>query len=172
MKGENNEKAISVLIVSMLLLSVFCPAAFATEPQYANTKAFTNGLDKADLIYAVRGIDDDGDEHVTVGFTDNDKSYTVHFFFDEDNEYLGIRIWDILTYSDADFSRLLRVINTLNDKYKYVNFTLDESDNTVSLSFDLILRPSNSVEEITLEALLRVVQILKDSLETLTVYER
>ena len=100
---------------------------------------------------------------------DNGYSYTMCFFFENNEENAAIRVWDIITYSDADFSKVLRVCNALNTEYKYVNFNAEESDNTVTAAVDFIFR-NNDVGPIIKEGLLHLVNILEDAYPRLSVY--
>lgn len=165
------KKTLALLLTLVLTISVCLPAMAATA-QYPSTKAFLTTLDEADINYTVNGINENNYEEVSVANTDdNGFSYTIRLFFEDNNENCGIRVWNIIHFNDADFSKLLRICNTLNNDYKYISFSVDESDNTITASMDLIYR-SHDIGDIVLEAVLRMASILQDTYPQLAAFDK
>lgn len=165
-------KKFLVLALSVLLLVGSALPAYAVAPQYKSTQAFVATLDEKDISYTVVGVDPDEDEHVRVSNTDdNDFSYTINLYFDPNEENCSVRVWNIISYSDADYAKVLRTCNALNYKYKYIRFYADESDNTVTASIDLIYR-DHDVGEIVLEAVVHMASILEKGRPDLLVYDK
>jgi hypothetical protein len=166
-------KKLLSLTLAMLLLVGLCSTAFATEPQYASTKAFLALMDQKGINYSVEGIDANGYEKVYINNTDSDinYSYTIKYFFDDNGENCSLRVWDIITFADEDFAKVLRTVNSLNCQYKYVYFTVEESDNTVTASIDTIFR-THDIDQILWEATLYVVDIIEAGYPSLSVYDQ
>ena len=166
-------KKLLSLTLALLLLAGLCTTAFATEAQYASTKAFLALMDEKGIHYSVEGIDANGYEKVYINNTDTDInfSYTIKYFFDDGGENCSLRVWDIITFTDADFAKVLRTVNSLNGQYKYVKFTVEESDNTVTASIDTIFR-THDIDQILWEATLYVVDIIEAGYPSLSVYDQ
>ncbi len=166
------KKLLALTLACMMLLGL-CSTAFATEPQYTSTKAFLALMDQKGINYSVNGFDSNGNEMVSISNTDSDinYSYTIKYFFDDGEENCSLRVWNIITFADADFAKVLRTVNSLNCQYKYVRFTVDESDNTVTASIDTIYR-THDIDQIIWEATLYVVDIIEAGYPALAVYDQ
>lgn len=165
-------KKILAMLLALVLTIGVCMPALAINAQYSSTKAFLSALDEMDITYTVNGINDGNYEDVSIENTDdNGFTYTIRLFFDENEENCSIRVWNIIHFNDADFSKLLRTCNTLNNEYNYVCFSVDESDNTITATMDLIYR-TNDVDQIVLEAILRMANILEDVYPQLAVFDK
>ncbi len=165
------KKFLAMILMTALLMGVCLPAQ-AVEAQYNSTKALLAEMDAIGITYTVLGVNEDGYERVTINNEDdNGFEYTLYFFFEDNEENASIRVWDIITYSDADFAKVLRVCNALNTEYKYVNFNAEESDNTVTAAVDFIYR-THDVGPIVKEGLLHLVNILEDAYPRLSVYNK
>ena len=165
------KKILSLLLVAVLTIG-FCTAAYAVAASYYSTQAFLAELDEKGITYTVVGLDEDNDEKVKVNNTDdNGFSYTINYFFDDQQENCSLIVWNIINYDDVDLAKVLRVCNSLNKDYKYIRFYVDESDNTVTAQYDSIFR-TNDIDEILWEATLYMVDILEEAYPTLAVYDK
>lgn len=166
-------KKLFVLTLACMMLIGLCTTAFATEAQYASTKAFLALMDQKGVNYTVTGMDSNNNEMVSIKNTDSDInfSYTIKYFFDPEEENCSLRVWDIITFTDADFAKVLRTVNTLNCRYKFVRFTVDEDDNTVTAAIDTIFR-THDIDQILWEATLYVVDIIEGAYPDLAVYDK
>ncbi len=165
------KKLMAALLLAVLCTSLFVPA-LAEDPQFTATKSFLDVLDANDLGYNFTGISSSGEEHVYMDNEDENFAYTFHIYFHEDNDRANVYIWNIITFDDADFTNVLRVVNELNYSYKYTRFYIDESDNTVTCAMSIILHDENDTGDIVLEGLLRVASILKRAYPPLAVYDK
>ena len=153
-------KAMLALVLAAMLLS---SAALATAATYANTKDTIASFDGVGLYYTVQGIEDKGYEVVTLGNTSDYWDYTIAFFFNEDNTSVGIRIWDLAAFDEAEIPEALLAVNRANEAFKYARFYIEESDNTLTCSYDIVVREGASVGDIVLEATARLTAILDQS---------
>lgn len=156
-----------------LAMMFLCSFAVAETATYSSTKDVMAMLDAKDIKYTFAGMDNAKYEVIEIKNTDSDinYTYTIKLYMDDTIENSGIRVWDVITYSATDFSKVLRVCNTINCDYKYVTFVADESDNTVYAEMDLIYR-TDSVGEIHWEAILYMVDVLGENYEALAVYNK
>ena len=155
-------KKLTALLLALILGLALAAPALAIEAQYDNTKVFTTMLDDMNVPYTITGIDDDKDEGVKIQDYNDLISYTIFCFFSEDNETVSFRIWNFAEYDILNRAQALEAVNNLNARYKFASWYADESDNSFNLRMDVIVRKDAEVREITLEALLRLINILKD----------
>lgn len=155
----------------VLLLALPGMALAKTNAEYGSTQSFLNWMDANDISYILEGINNSDCEVVNVPNSSDGFTYEIHYFFDASEENASLRVWNLISYSDSDYAKVLRVCNDLNVSYKYITFYCDTSDNTVTARMDTIFR-SSDVGEIVGEATLRMVNILGDVYETLSVYDK
>lgn len=165
------KKLFSALLAVMLCTSLFLPA-FAATPAFELTKNFISVLDENNLAYTFTGAISTGEEHVYMDNEDENFAYTLHIYFNEDNDRATVFVWNIITFADEDFTNVLRTVNTLNSSYKYIRFYVDESDNTVTCAMNIIVHDSNDSGDIVLEGLLRIASILKHAYPQLVEYNK
>ena len=163
------KKILAILLLMAMLLSVCLPALAETE--FATTRAFLSMLDEADLPYTNLGVDDDGDEHIMIRNPDSDLPYTVHYFFEADQEHTSVFAWNLITFDPADKLMVMLACNSLNYRYNYTCFYVDETDNTVTCAMNLIYRDDN-VGLVNIEALAYLMSIIEEALPTLQGYDR
>lgn len=158
------KKLVSLLLAVCMIAA--CSVAFAMPKNvtYANTVRFLQALEAADINYSYLGIDQDDDEHVRLTFDDE---VNINFFFTQDNEECNIRIWNLVELNPDSIGEAYRICNELNYNYKFCAFYVDPSDNTVTMSMDLILRDSDDMGDICFEALVRVLRIYQNGHEAL-----
>ena len=66
---------------------------------------------------------------------------------------------------------ILNLVNELNGEYILAKWTADD-DNTVTVAMDVILRPDDSMADILLEAVARMVDIVDAGYPTLEPYAK
>ena len=164
-------KRILVLLLAAMLSISVCAVSQAETAQYYTTQEFLDYLDQENVYYTLEGVDNAGYEVVKVSNKGDAFTYDIKYFFDDGFENTGLRIWNVIKYSDADFTKVLRVCNSLNSQYRYAKFVADESDNTVTCSMDLMYR-ANNIAEIHWEATLRIVDIIDSGYEALSIYNK
>ena len=166
------KKLLSALLCALLAVSLVS-GAFAATAVFDSTRTALTYLDSIDLSYDYYGLDEDGDELIIVPNSDSELGieYEMYCFFDRNGENCYIYLWDLITFEDADYVRVLQVCNDLNDTYRFVTFTVDPSDNTVYVTVDLIYR-DNEVDQIFWEGLCHVVNIVHEGYPLLAPYNK
>ena len=140
-------KKIVSLILALVLLSVcaFAVAEEATASRYDTTKAFMEQMDQEQIMYTVLGRSDDGYDQIRVNYSgDNTQLISVNCFFTPDNVTASLCVWGVISYDPAKTADVMAVCNTLNNDYKYVRYSCDASDNTVTAQFDTVLLPDTA----------------------------
>ena len=160
------KRLVGLLTAVVLCLTVLASAALADSAEYASTQAVADKLDELEISYAVTGVTQ-GNEFLRIPYGD----YAITLIFDEGLELTGIRVWDIITYDDADYYEVLKACNALNNAFRFAKFFADESDNTVTCGVDIIHRDQD-VDDIVLEAVLRVLSMLDSAEEALAAYRQ
>ncbi len=165
------KKWISLLLCFVMLLSIV-PAMAEDEPTYDTTEDFIAVLKEEGLKYELKSVDKDGDEVVLVENTsDVYGDVTFRFYFSEDEDDVYIRVWNLIDYDANDRSDVLEAANTVNSKWRFVRFYLDDSDNSITASFDSYL-PKRSSGDITLEMLLTMHRIMENAYPYLEPYAK
>jgi len=159
------KRVISLVLTLVMLLGLCSVASAAPSTQYSSTRLFLQKLDEMQIKYSYVGIDNNGYEKITVKNTDSDAgvSYTMTYFFDENDENASIRVWDLVTFGTDSMSALnaLYACNNCHLDWKYVTFVV-EGDNTITAKMDLIYR-GESVSEVMWEATLHMVNVISDA---------
>lgn len=165
-------KKLVILMLTVVMLFSLCTTALAASATYSSTRSFVSELDKENKIYTVLGISEQGNELIEYKTTlDNGQEITVVIAFDDSMENCAMYIWNLITFKDQDFSKVLRTVNSINAEYRFASFYVDESDNTVTVQADAIFRVYD-VGEICHELLSRMINIVNDEYGALAVYDQ
>lgn len=162
-------------LLATLLMLVLCismgSAASGEEAAFATTRSFLEMLEEAEIAYVNRGLDEDGDEHIVAADPDKNISYTIHYFFEEDQQHTSVFVWNIITFDPEDTLRVMHLCSSLNYDYNYTCWYVDETDNTVTCSMNLIYRDDN-VGQVVTEATVYLMRIIESAYSALSVYDQ
>lgn len=123
------------------------------------TKEFVKELERDDVKYRYIGETDSGKDRMSVAFGgENMSDISVNFVFSEDNEDVALRIFDIVKVPENKTSKMLTVINNLNNQYRFAKFCFDTNDSTIQLEMDVPIR-QGSIGPVCVEIMLRAVRI-------------
>lgn len=166
------KKIFAVLLILGLILSLSV-SAFAVTAQYGPTQEFLKVLDREGHKFNYMGIDEDDDEQVNLTFA-GDKLDTIDIkvFFDEDLDSVSMRVWSIIYFDEADLTKVLEQVNTLNNDYKYVKFVVDTDDMSVDAEIDAPLRDDKNAGEIAYDALYYIVKIVDEGYPELKAFAK
>ena len=160
---KTSKRLFAVLLALCLFLSLSVPA-FAVSAEYSTTKAFLKVMDREKNKYTVEGVDEDGDEKVSVSVKgDNKKTIEVRIFFNEDLDVVSMRCWYVISFDKADLDRVLTAVNQINNDYRFVKFVVDESDYSVDAKIDCPLRDDDIAGEIAYDALFYIENIVDEA---------
>ncbi len=157
------KKWIALFLVMMMTLSLTAALANTDKPKHQTTIDFIAKLEEEDMNYSFDGMQSTGNEVVNLPFSsDTYGDVNYRFFFNKECNISSIRVWNIIDFDAASRAEVLDVCNKLNDDWKFVKFVLDDSDNSVTVSFDNVL-PETETEEVTWVMFLRMHNIIKDA---------
>lgn len=156
-------KSAAAVLLTLLLL---CGAALAQEPVYGSTRAFAALLREADIAYEAFGVDEDGDDALSVG----QHGRSVMCFFGEDGQSASFIVWYLIEYAPADEDAVIRACNSLNAASGGPCFYADSSDCTVTATLDVTF-PWDAAGMVSYRAFRALADMLPQALEALSPYD-
>ena len=169
----NLKKRIFALLLAVMLLASLSIPAFAVSAQYATTRAFLNALDDKNLKYTYVGIDNDDDEKVTISYSGDYKdTIKVNCFFDPDLDTVSLYVWNLIDFNEADYNKVLRSVDELNNDYKYATFCVDQSDWSVTAKYSMHIRTNSICGEMVLDEVNSLVNVADIGYDTLQAYAK
>lgn len=156
-------KSAAAVLLALLLL---CGTALAQEPVYGSTRAFVALLREADIAYEAFGVDEDGDDSLSVG----QHGRSVMCFFGEDGQSASFIVWYLIEYAPADEDAVIRACNSLNAASGGPCFYADSSDCTVTATLDVTF-PWDAAGMVSYRAFRALADMLPQALEALSPYD-
>ena len=99
---------------------------------------------------------------VEAGYSGSNVSgITMRFISTDDDNDVACRIFSFLKVPESKRGAVLEAMNTLQRKYRYVTFTLDD-DNEIHIGHDLPVRTVN-VGDVCVEMFIRMAKIADDA---------
>ena len=123
----------------------------------ATIKEIKEAFDATDTKYSVNHFGDQWE--LVAGINGKANIFEIKFISKEAaNSAVALRVFSLAHVENHQKSRILRTLNRLNDKYRFVRFTLD-SDNDIKVEYDFPEKTQN-IGAVALEMLLRTVSIV------------
>ena len=144
------------------------------EGRYNNTKRFLLVLEEKELTYTVMNSDDRDIVSIPLkGTSDSGKvfHYTIKVFFDSDNEDAAIRIWNLIDYAPQNKAVVTSICNDLHETWRWVTFSADDSDNSVSAALDCALIDSPEMGTIVWESIVNFDDVVNTAYDSLYLYD-
>ncbi len=89
-------------------------------------------------------VDDDNDRClIKIRYGLKHTSSHLHFYFNNDNEHLSLRVYEVVKFPEEKKSKVIAACNECHKKYKWVKFVA-EDDNTVIAGIDAIITPETA----------------------------
>lgn len=133
------KKVFAGILIAMLLLNV-AAVAFGEVTNYKVTSNFMKLLDKNEIIY--KYATSDGDDVISINDSGSYGDQKFIFFFNGSS--VSLRVWDVIEFDVADRADVLDVCNNANYTWKYMRFYVNDSDNTVTMDFDMPLNDNEA----------------------------
>ena len=96
----------------------------------------------------------------------------VNIYFDEDLDSVSMCSWYIIEFDEADLPEVLKLVNKLNNDYKFVRFQVDEKELSVDAQIDCPLRDDENAGEIAYDALYYIVMIVDEGYPELKAFAK
>lgn len=119
------------------------------------TEKICEALDAAEMHYRVREVKDSS--IVVAGIATKLTNFEVLFISDDDDNDVAVRIYRFVSFDESRTEDMIRVVNKLNDEYRFYKFTVDLDDATITVSYDFPL----SCEEVGETAVEVILKLLK-----------
>ena len=170
---KNWKRVLAFAFTLALLLSVSMIPSYAVTAQYSTTQTFLDLLDEKEMKYTWNGVNDALDEKVTFRWAgDNNDDITALLFFDDELDDVSMRVWNLIDFAEADYPLVLKVVNDLNSRYRFVRFVCDTSDWSVSVETDVPLKSGKESAEIAYDMLIYLVLIADQGYPDLLPYAK
>lgn len=129
----------------------------------SSTQQFITTMDAKGIKYTYEGTTDNGKDRVRLVYgCDNIPSLQIQIFFDTDNQGVALRVFNLVKFPEDKLDRMMRQICDLNNRFRFIKFCIDFSDNTVQAEMDGVFR-DNDVGEICRELVGRTVTICDEA---------
>lgn len=156
------KRMISALLAAICLWSI----AAAQEPVYAGNRDFAVLLRQAGISYEVYGVDEDGDDSISFDV----EGFTVNCFLDRSGEEASILVWYLIEYDPSDAEAVMLDCSRLNRDSAGPCFYADESDCTVTISYDIMF-PAEAAGEMLMRGSRIVADMLPEAKLVLSPYD-
>ncbi len=97
-----------------------------------------------------------------VGWDFNGGSIQIYFDFDDTDTHVHLEGLDFIKVPEEKYESMYKVLNEVNDTYKYVKFVLDTEDGQLNAREDVVIQLDTCGEE-CYELMIRMVQIVQDA---------
>ncbi len=164
------KKGLSLVLAMLMLFSV--TSAFAVDATYKTTQEFLAAMDSRDLSYTYVGMDNSDNEKVTTkfGLGETDKTAEYRLFFDEEQDEVAIRLWNVIKFDPSNRAKVIDAVNEANEAWKFVRFYIDDDTNSVDAAIDTIL-PTSGSGDITVQMLGLMISVVDAAYPSLSVYD-
>lgn len=124
------------------------------------TRQISDAFTEKDLKFRVE--ENDQRSYLEAGFNgDNVKGVKVRFISTDDDNDVAVRAFRIVSVSADKLPKVLKALNDLNNKYRYVKFVVD-GDNDINAEYDLAVRSGN-VGPVCVEIFIRFMNIIDEA---------
>ena len=164
------KRMLAIFIICMLCVSFAEPACASSLPKYNNTQSsttaayssaqdFLNTMEAEGILYTYHGLDADEDDWVEVKYTgDYCDTIDIDVYFNKNGTEALFRFWNLIDFNSQDFREVLTVVNQINGDYKWVKFSVDTNDYSVTAKLDTIF-PTGYAGMICLSCLEHIVNV-------------
>ena len=132
-----------------------------SEKIYRATREISNAFDKKDLKYKLNTTSNSS--AVEAGYSgDNVSGVKMLFISRDDDNDVAVRAFNVVRgVSEAKRGEVLKLINSLHAKYRYVRFVLDE-DGCIDVEYDFPVEGGN-IGEASVEIFVRLAKIIDEA---------
>lgn len=114
-------------------------------------------LEEHEVAYTVLG---DNEEVISVKFkADNKESIEIKLIFNDENTNVAFKSFNICKVAENKKPMIYKICNSLNEKYRWAKFYIDEDDNTITVDCDALVQP-DYCGRVCLELIYRLVNII------------
>ncbi|MCI6093894.1 MAG: YbjN domain-containing protein [Christensenellales bacterium] len=103
---------------------------------YQATNKIARTFDREGIKYTTNTLSS-GSSYVSASFTgDNAKGVDVSFLSSDNDNDVSVRAFSVVKFSEAKIPAMILLANQLNNKYRFVKFTVDTDDQDLNVEYD------------------------------------
>ncbi|MBO4689032.1 MAG: YbjN domain-containing protein [Clostridiales bacterium] len=104
-------------------------------------------FDSEGIKYDLTG---ENQEVILTGFAMHNRPGTQRLIihFDDDEEGVAIRAFEIAKFPEEKLDAMYKLVNTLNDRFRWIKFTVDEKDFTITAADDAVIQIDSCAQEV------------------------
>lgn len=140
-----------------------------SEGAYDATRFFTSTLKENGIKFSYEGLNDDRSDIVSSMWTLQDVDVKFLIVFNE-NGRVYMRAFNIIDYEYENRAAVLEAVNALNSEYLFVNWCVDDSDNSVTATYDLPALEAKDAGKIGYSAMDSMVDVVNEGMSRLKPY--
>ena len=99
------------------------------------TEAICQAFDEAELHYNVH--ESEKNSAVIAGVSTKLTQFDILFISEDDDNDVAVRVYRFVSFDESKTDEMIRLVNELNDDYRFLKFTVDTSDSTITISYDI-----------------------------------
>ena len=125
------------------------------------TEEISEAFDEHDIKYRIFEADETSrvGADVQVGYT----AFCIWFISSDDDSDVAVRVPNFVRFrTEEEKKRILRVVNEMNRKYRYIKFSLIPHENSVILEYDFPAS-TQDIGKTSIEIFHRMIQIAHES---------
>ncbi len=136
---------------------------------YDSTRFFTSTLRENGIKFNYEGLNEDNSDIVSSVWTLQDVDVKFLIVFNE-NGRVFMRAFNIIDYDYMNRGAVLEIVNSLNSEYLFVNWCVDDSDNSVTATYDLPAIAAKDAGKIGYSAMDSMVDVVNEGISRLKQY--
>lgn len=104
-------------------------------------------FDSEDLKYDLTG---ENEEVILSGFSMKNRpgSQRLVIHFDDNEKGVAIRAFEVAKFPEEKKESMYKLVNQLNDKFRWIKFTVDEEDCTITAADDAVIELDTCGQEV------------------------
>ena len=149
-----------------------------SEGTFNTTKRFIAALKAHNINYSTKNAADESEaDRVYVTFTSNSVNgvayeYTVTALFRSNSNEMEFKVWNLIDYNAADTNAVIKTCDEMNQKYKWVRFYTDPSDNSVTADLYLECADIDGIGNILFEGMADLTSVLDGAYDAFVPYKK
>ena len=149
-----------------------------SEGTFNTTKRFIAALKAHNIHYSTKNAEDESEaDRVYVTFTSNSDNgvtykYTITAIFRSNNNEMEFKVWNLIDYNAADTNAVIKTCDEMNQKYKWVRFYTDPSDNSVTADLYLECADIDGIGNILFEGMADLTSVLDGAYDAFVPYKK
>lgn len=89
-------------------------------------------------------------------------TFTIYFIANDDSNDISVRVPHFVRFKPQNQRDMLRIANRMNDKYRFVKFTVNDESEAITIEYDFAEKTEN-IGEAAEEMFRRIMQIAEES---------